>query len=227
MKRILINIILFFAMFIPGSLTGEIYKWKDPEGQTHYSSVPPESGQSKRIELRLEPEVSRPPVVEKPKTAPSSTDKVETEAIVKKSLSFEELGDLPENEDSPLLETLSTGFRFDIRKHSAKYDLLVKSKSGLPFGAVLDIRFENPSDASEPILLTERRLGGANKIRIVSPPFFGLQCGNYQVDISIYRTTARTRLLGKHTQIVQSRINMKKIKNLSQFTDALEGGNCP
>jgi len=53
----LINKIVFIGMMMLVSVPthGEIYKWVDKHGHTHYGEKPPENKKSKQIQLRNEP----------------------------------------------------------------------------------------------------------------------------------------------------------------------------
>ena len=104
---------------------------------------------------------------------------------------------------------------------------MLKARSGLPFGAVLDVHFENPNNKENPYVNTVRRQGAEDEIFIMSRRFKGLKCGNYLVEIFIYRTPAKDRLLATHRQFVQSRVNLEKVKSTMDLLNASREGNCP
>jgi hypothetical protein len=143
------------------------------------------------------------------------------------SLPLNQLGPLPTNTASKYLETKYAGLSIDTKHLRAEYNLTLKACTGLPYGAVLEVHFENPEDQDTPIVATVRRQGGKDSIMITSPPVKGFRCANYSVDIFVYRTAAKTRLLGTHQQFVQSRVNLDKVKSSKDLIKALTTSNCP
>ena len=203
-----------------------IYKWTDAEGNVHYSGNPPPAG--KATDLTEQPTPSyitpRQPQVPMPKEdfAPES---VECPSPAPSSF-VPGVSVLPESEQSACLETTYAGWHFNAPQRRVRYMLTFKIKRGVPYGAVFDVQFANPQDPSKPLEETFRRAGGSSEINIESPFFSGLRCGNYLVEISIYRNSMRKQLLGTHKQYVQSRIDMTKALSRDQFIDAMLKGNC-
>jgi hypothetical protein len=141
--------------------------------------------------------------------------------------SFRALGPLPSNAVSKYLQTLGTGFSIDAKRRTARYTITVKVKPTLPRGAMLDVSFANPAAPEDPFMLTKRWDGRSKTVFLMSPEFHGLRCGNHRITISIYDTADKRQLLGTHNQLVQSRIDLTRVRTLEDLGDALLHGNCP
>jgi hypothetical protein len=198
-----------------------IYKWIDDNGGVHYSEKPPRGEPTSEISIQPIPQYVEPI------PTPKSHVRARTEPKGRPSRSLQQLGPLPENKVSKYLETVSTGFATDAKRQEAQYSLMLKARSGLPFGAVLIVHFENPNDQENPFVKTVRRQGGDDELFVMSTRFKGLKCANYLVEIFIYRTSAKGRLLGTHRQFVQSRVNLDKVRSLMDLLNASRKGNCP
>ncbi|RMH17565.1 MAG: DUF4124 domain-containing protein [Gammaproteobacteria bacterium] len=143
------------------------------------------------------------------------------------SLSFRELGPFPPNTSSKYLETIGSGYLIKADRMAFSFSISLKARRGLPYGAYLEARFDNPDEPDKPFVVGISRRGAQRKMTIMSPEFRNLRCRNYQVLISVYRGKSKSDLLGKHRQMIQSRINVDRIKKAEDYLIAgIKGGNC-
>jgi hypothetical protein len=145
-----------------------------------------------------------------------------------RSLPLPALGPLPSNESSEYIETFATGILFDTQKLAGQFNITLKAKQRLPFGAYLEAHFENPTNPKDPIIVGKLRQGGEQKVVVLSPELKGFKCWNYQVVVQVYRGKTKEKFLGTHHQRIQSRVNLDKVKTAKDFLKAMaSGGNCP
>ena len=206
-------------MAIAGISLGAIYKWVDEEGRVHYSDQPIDDYKTKEVDI--EP-------------GPTQEDVKEAQEIAKKwhskmapSLSLTKLGPLPENQSSEYIETVWTGINFNTEKLIAEFTLTLKATNRLPSGAFLEVRFPNPADPINPFVVGKIRKGGTSELNFSSPDLQGLKCWNYEIVTYIYRGSSKSVLLGTHSQLVQSRVNMDKVRDGVELFTAISKGNCP
>jgi len=203
-----------------------IYKWTDAEGNIHCSDGRPPAGKVTNVTEQPTPSYVTPTQPQ----IPTPEEDFASESVERPPPALNPfvpgLSVLPESEKSACLETTHAGWHFNAPQRRVRYMLTFKIKRGVPYGAVFDVQFANPQDLGKPFEETFRRAGGSSEINIESPFFSGLRCGNYLVEISIYRNSMRKELLGVHKQYVQSRIDMNKALSREQFIDAMLKGNC-
>lgn len=218
---------LYISVLVITVITlGATYKWVDDEGRVHYSDQPTESYKTKEVDV--EPAPSQEDVDEAQKIAEKWRSKQERQQLsTGPSLPLSELGPLPENESSEYIETVASGIYFNTEKLVAQFTLTLKAKNRLPTGAFLEVHFPNPSDPFNPFVVGKVRKGGASEIFVSSPDLKGFKCWNYEIVTYIYRGRSKSKLLGTHSQFVQSRFNMDKVRDGGELVKALSEGNCP
>lgn len=152
---------------------------------------------------------------------------VRTEQPEALSLSLQELGPLPENSTSKYLKTVSTAIRSSLEELSAQLAVTVAPKKGLPAGAYLEAHFPDPSNLETKNITSKVFRAGQADISLVSPKHRDIKCWNYEVVIHVYRGESKTKLLGTHHQIIQSRVNYSKVEDASDLLSASQTGRCP
>ena len=201
-----------------------MYKWVDEAGNVHYSDQPPPK-EYEAEEFILLPAPSEGAPDQQPLVSPRQHEQREPSAV--RSLPLSELGPLPENESSQYIETISTGIGLDYRKRVAQFVITLKATQRLPRGAYLEVHFPDPANPANPVVMGKVRQGVTPKVTIISPKLKGLKCWNYEAIVYIYRARSRSTLLGTHHQIIQSRINLDKVRDATEFAMAMSNGNCP
>ena len=224
MKKI---ILLICIMSIAGISLGAMYKWVDEEGRVHYSDQPTDDYKTKEVDI--EPGPTQEDVKEAQEIAKKWHSKQERQqsSSTAPSLSLTKLGPLPENQSSEYIETVATGIDFNTKRLIARFTLTLKPTNRLPFGAFLEVRFPNPADPINPFVVGKIRKGSTSKLYFSSPDLQGLKCWNYELVTYIYRGSSKSVLLGTHSQLVQSRVNMDKVRGGVELFTAISKGNCP
>ena len=227
MKKItLFGIVIVIAMI----LLGATYKWVDEEGRVHYSDQPTDSYKTKEVEIesgpsRKEVQESREIAERQQQRARAQQEQYQPPMVT--SLPLAELGSLPENESSEYLETVSTGIYFNTEKLIAQFSITLKAKKNLPSGAYVEVYFPNPANPINPLVVGKVRKGNISEVFISSPELTELKCWNYEIVAYIYRGSSKSKLLGTHSQFVQSRVNMDKVRDGVGLVKALSEDNCP
>jgi hypothetical protein len=220
--------LLFFVMLIlvVATVGAAVYKWVDETGTTHYSGTP---GSGKKAEkVNMPPPPPKEVIEEAQRKFQESREEELRKEAANRSLSLSELGPLPLNASSEYVRTVGTGMHIDTEKLVTQFSIELKAKPNLPPGVYLETHFENPANPGKPIVVGEVWRKGAQTILILSPEFKGLKCRNYQVVVYVYTEKNKDKLLGIHRQIIQSRINLDKVRSSKELVDALmAGGNCP
>jgi len=152
-----------------------------------------------------------------------------SQKIVKtKSLPLSQLGPLPDNTVSEYLETLGTMVGPNSNSLLASFSIRLKARKALPAGAYLEVHFPDPSDLDKKDIESKVLRSGENEAFFISPEYREMKCWNYEVLVYIYRGESKTKLLGTHRQVIQSRVNYSRIKDTRDLLSAmLKGGRCP
>lgn len=227
--RVLALAVLFLA---PISAGAAICKWVDENGVTHYAEHCPDEFASSEIEIQPPPEHpadaadlglllpdKRPAAATTPQSAPSKFE----------SLPASRLGPLPPQTTSTWLQTTGADISYDVKTRTGQFYLTLRALDDLPAGAFIEARFpvpDNPSVSTSDA--TELRFPRAT-IRLLSPPSARFRCWNYEVVVSIYSDRSKSELLGTHTQVIQSRIDMAQNPDPVEWTALLAGNGsaCP
>jgi hypothetical protein len=209
---------------------GAVYKWVDEEGRVHFSDQPTDRHKTKEVDI--EPSLSPEQVEEARGIAEKSQQRwrdqqEQQQPSTYRSLPLTELGPLPENESSEYIETMSTLINFNTQKLVARFSIMLKAKQRLPHGAYLEAHYPDPANLINPVIVGKVRRGAASEVLILSPELQGLKCWNYEVVVYIYRGSSKSKLLGTHSQFIQSRVNLDKVKDGMELVMAMEKGNCP
>ena len=213
-------------MVVVATIGATVYKWVDETGITHYSNMPAPGNKAEKMNT------APPPSKEVIEEAQRKLQKLREEDLRKKSvnssLPFSELGPLPSNASSEYVETFGTGILFDTQRLVGKFNITLKAKQHLPFGAYLEAHFENPENPSDPIVVGKVRQKDEQTMLILSPELKGIKCWNYQVVVYVYTEKTKDKLLDTLRQIIQSRVNLDKVRTTKDLVEALmAGGNCP
>ncbi len=147
-----------------------------------------------------------------------------------KSLPLSELGPLPENTVSEYLETLGTGNLTNAREIpiTGRFDISLKIRKALPAGAYLEVHFPDPSNLDKGDIESKVLAAGDTEAFFTSPKHTDIKCWNYEIEVYVYRDKSKTKLLGTHLQLNQSRLNLERIKDVRDLGSAtLAGGRCP
>lgn len=219
----------FGLALIPFVAAGAIYKWIDQDGQTHYSDKPQSEITTETIEISPSPPWTTPelPREQPGASKPSEPSSRHQRAPAARSLPLGALGGLPKNLSSQFLETVSTGVAFNFENRTATYSISLKAKPSLPFGAYLELHFENPGEPDRHLIVGENWRGGPDDIFVISPEFRGIRCWNYEVTVYIYPDESKSHRLGVHRQTIQSRVNLDRVESLGDLLDAMRYGRCP
>jgi hypothetical protein len=149
------------------------------------------------------------------------------EKLKAKSLPLSQLGPLPDNTVSKYLETLSTSVFGNPKQRSAGFSISLRARKGLPAGAYLEVHFPDPSDLDKKNIESKVLAAGETEAFFTSPENRDIKCWNYEVLVYIYRGDSKTKLLGTHRQVIQSRINYARIKDVRDYVRAARTGLCP
>jgi hypothetical protein len=108
---------------------------------------------------------------------------------------------------SELLSTLSVNFSFEIQSGILinYYSLVLGVNQSFVNGAYLEVKFEDPSNRDNPIVVHQYVAPRDIRIVVQSPPIQGLRSyTNYEIVVGIYADQAKTKKIGEHVQLVQS-----------------------
>lgn len=208
----------------------DICKWVDEHGVTHYAEDCPEDAEAERIEI--EP----PPSEAQVSAAKDRFEEMRKGRFVQgvtstsqgkyRSQALAKLGPLPENETSEFLITKSTGITFNAQRRDGQFSLTLEPR-GLPSGAVLEIQFPDPTDPARKVAVKEILQDDDTKMLVMSPSLTGFKCWNYEVEVFIYSDDTKSELLATHNQTIQSRVDLRSVKNNMDLISAMQESNCP
>ena len=219
-----------------GDARADICKWVDEDGVTHYAAECPEGVDSRQVELEPPPpsrqdgkQAANPEAARQDKPDPAEHG---ARPASYRSLPREQLGPLPDNAESTYLITTYTGLDFELEKLSAKFTLTLKAREQLPEGALLEAQFPDPANPAHKQAVSKTLKRARSEIILNSPPFGGLKCWNYEVEVYVYRDDSRAEPLDIHRQTIQSVMDfdlVPKKDGSHQLLEALvEGvGKCP
>lgn len=160
------------------------------------------------------------------KSASVRADSQENEAAAD-SLPLSELGPLPENAKSDYLETESTGVVYNWKNKTARFSLGLKARRGLLRGAYLEVHFPNVAAPGEKLVVAKEYNADESSLFFISPEIPGIKCLNYEVVVDVYRGKSKTKLLGTHRQLIQSRVNVDRVDGAKDMAKASMNGRCP
>jgi hypothetical protein len=215
------------VLLLPCPVRADFCKWVDEQGVTHYATECPDHIKAQEIETQPPP--SQQQVEEADRRSEQWLQQLKSrreQATAARSLSFDELGPLPENEKSQYISTTATGISFNLLDISGRFSISLKANSNLPPGAYLEARFPNPSSGGNAVIVGKALETAGSKVMILSPEFKGFKCWNYTIRIDVYADKSKTELLGTHHQSVQSRVDLDKVRGAEDLTMAMDQGNC-
>jgi hypothetical protein len=143
------------------------------------------------------------------------------------SMTLSQLGPLPDNTVSEYIETVSTGISVKPEKLSAQFTIRLKARRGLPAGAYLEVHFPDPADINKKDIESKVLASGETQAFIISPAHRDIKCWNYEILVYVYRGASKTKLLGTHRQVIQSRVNYARVKDDMDLVSAMRNGRCP
>jgi len=147
--------------------------------------------------------------------------------VQSQSLTLSQLGPLPDNTLSEYIETVSTGIAAKPGKLSAQFTIGLKARRGLPAGAYLEVHFPDPADLDKKDIESKVLASGETEAFIMSPAHRDIKCWNYEILVYVYRGDSKTKLLGTHRQVIQSRVNYARVKDGMDLVSAMRTGRCP
>jgi hypothetical protein len=206
----------------------EFCKWVDENGVVHYADTCPENVDSAKVETAAPPSQSQVKEADKRFEQLQEKRKARKESTsAQPSLSLTQLGPLPENESSKYLTTTGTGILMDFQELVGQFTIHLKAKRSLSPGAYLEAHFPNPASSSNPAVVGKLLEKDAAEIFILAPKSKGFKCWNYEVEVFVYRDSAKSLLLDTHHQSIQSRVDLDKVRNGEELLKATLQGNCP
>ena len=224
------------GLLVLGKAPAEIYKWFDSEGKVHFSDRPPATEKAEKLGISTKypktpgttpSDFGHPPSALPAETLTTPKKTGGNSKNLSSSSSLKELGPLPKNSVSKYLKTTNTWVSYNWKKHRVKFHLTLKARNGLPFGAYLEAHFDNPQNPGSPIVVGKVRLGGQQEITLSTPEVEHVVCHNYSVLVLVYDNKDKHKLLGKHHQVIQSRINIDEINSARELIEGLrKGGAC-
>jgi len=214
--------VLMSALLVVHDARGELCKWVDSKGVTHFAEICPE-------EVEAEPvEIIEPP---HPGVTTDSTTRAYTGRdpdISARSQSLEDLGPPPAHTGSKYLQTTATTVRPDAASLGAQFIVRLEPTKRLQVGSMLEARFPDPANPGKAVFESVLHQGLSPEIRIASQPLMGFKCWNYHVVISVFSDSSKTTLLGTHEQMVQSHFDLAQVSDEKDFSRANSVlGNCP
>ena len=220
------------ALLVPTKSVAQICKWVDESGCVHYAETCPEGVDGEGFELQAPPTEEQ--IQAAKKRAKKTTQRISAQKTEKSmsgspdaSLSLIELGPLPENTESRFLTTVSTGILCDSRELAAQFTLRLKASRHLPRGGYVETRFPDPGGrGNQQVTGMTLEKPGADLL-FLSPLSKQFRCRNYEVEVLVFGDDSKAELLGNHNQIIQSRLDMSKVRNQADLLKGLSGEFCP
>lgn len=213
------------------SINAEMCKWVDENGTVHYAESCPENVKS--IEVEIQPPPSQKQAVEAEQLYVKSrkvlSDQRSSGTITGKvrSLTFEELGSLPENTASNYLVTKGTGIVLD-KNDKGQFSLSLEVRDSLPLGAYLEAHFPVPGNEGQKQIVEKNSVSKGSSFLMVSPKSSGFKCWNYQVEVHVYADDSKEELLDIHQQTIQSRFDQDLFMGQLEYLEGMAGGGiCP
>lgn len=106
----------------------------------------------------------------------------------------------PVSADAPYVVTKLCGFNLDGNTKEVRMSIDLAVKRPLPGGALVEIAFENPLEASRPIVVGRIVKGDERELHILSTPVKGIREKTYEMVVRVYAAQDRRALLMTHTE---------------------------
>ncbi|MSQ97813.1 MAG: hypothetical protein EXR85_00720 [Xanthomonadales bacterium] len=90
---------------------------------------------------------------------------------------------------------------------SVRFMLTLKAREQLHEGALLEAQFPDPANPALKRAVSKTLKRARSEITLFYPPFGGLKCWNYEVEVYVHRDDSRAELLDIHRQSIQSVID--------------------
>ena len=136
----------------------------------------------------------------------------------------------PPSAKSKYLVTAGSGFAlaltedpFEVR---ANYVLFLTPRKKLKDRAYLEVRFQNPVDARNPLVTQAEITPQDERLVVESPSINSLQCAIYEATVYVYRDERRKELMGTHVQRIRSIVNLERVQTLEDYIASSMGGMC-
>jgi len=208
-----------------------IYKWVDEQGKTVYSDKPPHGKTAQPVYIPPQPpkeELERAQQeLERQREKLRADREQENSKLRSTSEHSTQLGPLPPNATSEYLATKGSGISYDFHSGRlvAQYWVSVQARPDIPVGTYLEFHFENPADHENPLVVS-RTVEVTRNIKedmftVRSSEVEGLKCRNYEVQVEVYESEKKTKLLGNHRQLIQSRVDTARVHSIEQMFDDL------
>lgn len=127
---------------------------------------------------------------------------------------------------SKLLATAGGGFLNTVPASGEawreRYFLTLEPVGKLPPGAVLEVSFENPQDATTSIIVRLYNIPSGS-IYVQTPALTGFKCQNYWVAVHLYSDVGQTQELDSYAQWLNSQVDLDKVTSVSDFAN---NGTC-
>ncbi len=106
----------------------------------------------------------------------------------------------------------AAGFTFDKEKKEVNYYLVLALNKKFENTVFAEIKFQNPEDSNDSIVLNETIAPTSEKVAILSPAIYGLKpYRNYKTVTTIYQSPEKKKIITSHTQLVRSMINFSRL----------------
>lgn len=237
--NIRLMILLLLTLASATTQSGEIYKWTDEQGRTHYSDAPPDKSKAKVVPLPPPPtqeqvDGARQRVRQAPKSRSSPSESERETADPSAGP-----GPLLDNQMSEYMRSLSTlvGSDFKNRERPAfNFSIRLRVSQDVPPGALLEAEFENPADAAHPLRAdaTITVTSGfpqvkMDEVTLMSPWVDDIRCRNYKAVVRLYRAAGSRELMGTHIQDIQSRFDSRLWRSADESMERVlrSGQLCP
>lgn len=131
---------------------------------------------------------------------------------------LEESGFLtPSAVTSEYLKTDMAGFNVKAGEvpFSPNYFISLQKLKPIPEGTFVVIKFENPSDRKNPIIVEKEIEGDEERLDFTSPTVSGLQSyQGYYIEVTLYKSKDMAEVLGTHRQVIQSLIDERAMNRM-------------
>ena len=123
---------------------------------------------------------------------------------------------------SEYFKTEMAGFNIEAgeKPFAPRYFLSLKKLKPIPKGAVIEVKFENPSDRKHPIIVEQEIQDNEEELALISPAVTGLQSyQGYYIEVTLYEDKNKNKVLGTHHQVVQSLIDERIMNRMLKRND--------
>jgi hypothetical protein len=188
---------------------GAIYTWVDAKGYTHFADKIVPSEKVSLVGGRNKGYVSKKGSHQKQNDSTKSRNRERPDAV----------------QQSRYLKVLASHFVLRVER-TAMYKVRYEANSLLPSDAVLMVRFENPTDPTEPFVDRAQKIESRQVYRSESPMFSSLACDEYAIEVEIYSNEERSELLEVFQHSIRSSIDIEQPQTKAQWVSAILEGNC-